>query len=156
MERLPGRIRVPAVLTLALAAVASVPGTAAATWSVRGSGGGTAATASLTPPDDVRSECGLLTVGASSLTVSFVPPADGAPLERFDIARSVDDGLTWQLAGSVTAAGRTTVVFEDRGLTLLTTYRYRVFSVRGEWRAAAEAPPRTLVLGALGLVNVCI
>jgi hypothetical protein len=154
VARLPRRIAVTAAL--ALAVVASLPGVAGAAWSVQGSGGGAAAADRLTPPADVQSECGLLTVGASSLKVSFVPPSRGAPRERFDVERSTDGGLTWQLAGSVLPAGLAAVVFEDRGLTLLTTYRYRVIAVRGNWRTATEAPPRTLVLGALGLVNVCI
>jgi hypothetical protein len=152
--------RLAAALLTAAGLAGMLTGTAHAGWSVRGTGGGAAAADRLAPPAEVTSSCGLLKIGASSLKISFARPA-GLRLaaDQFVIERSTDGGASWRsvrtLLGSAIAVG-TTILFEDTGLTLLATYHYRVTAVKGNWRASAQAPPRTLVLGALGLINVCL
>jgi hypothetical protein len=142
-------------LLTATAFVASMTTPAQAAWSAQGSGAGGAAADRLAAPAKVTSACGLLAVGASSLTVSWEwPSSAGFPPDRFEIDRSTDGGASWSSAGSV-VAGVATMTFEDKGLSVLGTYHYRVTAAKGNWRTSAMAPPRTIVLGVLGLINVC-
>ena len=148
-----------ASLLSAAAVVVAMMTPAEAAWSARGTGGGAAAADRLAAPANVTSSCGLLDLGGSSLKVSWGWPSSArfAP-DRFEIERSTDGGLSWSPAGTVVGTalqGLASVLFEDKGLTVLGTYHYRVTAVKGNWRTSVQAPPRTLVLGLLGLANIC-
>ena len=152
------RQRVAATVLVAVTLALSTAGPAGAAWTVRSAGGGAAKADVLAAPANVKSECGLLNVGAFSLKVNWSKPVGvRVAADRYLIERSTNGGATWTEAGSVlgTAVDTTGTIFEDVGLSLLATYHYRVTAVKGNWRTSVVAPPRTVVLGLLGLVTVC-
>ncbi|MCW2608814.1 MAG: hypothetical protein JWM15_60 [Cryptosporangiaceae bacterium] len=154
------RWRVAATVLVAAALAVSMTGSAGASWTASGFGTGGSRADTLAPPASVTSACGLLDVGASSLTITWAKPSGTRfAAKSVLVERSTDGGVSWTTITSVlsTVAGAAgSFLFEDVGLTVLTTYHYRVTAVRGDWRASAPAPPRTIALGLLGLVNVCL
>jgi hypothetical protein len=152
------RWRVAATVLVAVTLALATAGSAGAAWTVRGAGGGAAKADVLPPPANVDSACGLLNVGGFSLKVDWSKPVGvRIAADRYLIERSTNGGATWTVAGQVLGSAVSTAgtIFEDVGLSLLATYHYRVTAVKGNWRRSVVAPPRTVVLGLLGLVTVC-
>ncbi|MDQ1676415.1 MAG: hypothetical protein QOC93_1559, partial [Actinomycetota bacterium] len=143
------RWRVAATVLVAAALAVSMTGSAGASWTASGFGTGGSRADTLAPPASVTSACGLLDVGASSLTITWAKPSGTRfAAKSFLVERSTDGGVSWITITSVlsTVAGAAgSFLFEDVGLTVLTTYHYRVTAVGGGGGGGGPPPPHRRV-----------
>ncbi|WP_156415578.1 Ig-like domain-containing protein [Terrabacter sp. Soil811] len=134
-------------VTVLLAVLMTVSGTAWASWTVTGRGAGTAPTATLTAPTSVTATAA---AGATTVSVAWSAPTTGVAPTGYRIDRTdVGSAATVAACGTSPSSLLATTSCNDASVPD-GSYRYTVVAVRSGWTATSASSASVTVLASVG------